>query len=134
MGRAARRFVSWRPLLSGAIRKAPVAVVPFPVRIPGVKTAWTDDNGAVPRANKQINAKLLGKNLQDDLNALLDALNTPGPVSLSTRGSEYRPYRLARSPIASARRKMALHMSPLKCLRQASACSRLRRITRSRRC
>ncbi|WP_411646276.1 DNA circularization N-terminal domain-containing protein [Escherichia coli] len=101
--------------------------------LPRRETAWTDDNGAVP-GQQQINAKLLGKNFQDDLNALLDALNTPAPASLSTRGSGYRPYRLARSPIASARRKTALRMSPLKCLRRASVCSRLRRITLSRKC
>ncbi|EDT6459966.1 hypothetical protein YW90_002738 [Salmonella enterica subsp. enterica] len=53
-------------------------------------------------------------------------------ASPGTRGSGYRPYRWAKSPIASARRKTVLRMSPLKCLRRASACSRLRRITRSR--
>ncbi|HBI9584356.1 TPA: DNA circularization N-terminal domain-containing protein [Escherichia coli] len=53
----------------------------IPRAYPRRETAWTDDNGAVP-GQQQINAKLLGKNFQDDLNALLDALNTPGPGEL----------------------------------------------------
>ncbi|EPR4298072.1 DNA circularization protein, partial [Escherichia coli] len=53
----------------------------IPRAYPRRETAWTDDNGAVPE-QQQINAKLPGKNFQDDLNALLDALNTPGPGEL----------------------------------------------------
>lgn len=53
----------------------------IPRAYPRRETAWTDDNGAVP-GQQQINAKLPGKNFQDDLNALLDALNTPGPGEL----------------------------------------------------
>ncbi|HCP5061966.1 TPA: DNA circularization N-terminal domain-containing protein, partial [Escherichia coli] len=53
----------------------------IPRAYPRRETAWTDDNGAVP-GQQQINAKLLGSNFQADLNALLDALNTPGPGEL----------------------------------------------------
>ncbi|EOL6864246.1 DNA circularization N-terminal domain-containing protein, partial [Escherichia coli] len=42
----------------------------IPRAYPRRETAWTDDNGAVP-GQQQINAKLPGKNFQDDLNALL---------------------------------------------------------------
>ncbi|EEI6239515.1 multidrug DMT transporter [Salmonella enterica subsp. enterica] len=53
----------------------------IPRAYPKKETGWTEDNGAV-LTQQQINGKLLGKDYQDKLEKLLDALNTAGPGEL----------------------------------------------------
>ncbi|MBC6503376.1 multidrug DMT transporter [Citrobacter freundii] len=53
----------------------------IPRAYPKKEVGWTEDNGAV-LGQQQIKAKVVGKNYLDQLNALLDALNTPGPGEL----------------------------------------------------
>lgn len=53
----------------------------IPRAYPKKETGWTEDNGAV-LTQQQINGKLLGKNFQKQLEALLRALNTAGPGEL----------------------------------------------------
>lgn len=53
----------------------------IPRAYPKKEVGWTEDNGAV-LTTQQINGKLLGNNYQSDLEALLRALNTPGPGEL----------------------------------------------------
>ncbi|EDX2467230.1 multidrug DMT transporter [Salmonella enterica] len=80
----------WNGLRDASFRGVPFFLVDtegtggrraIPRAYPRRETAWTDDNGAIP-GQQQINAKLLGKNFRDDLNALLDALSIPGPGEL----------------------------------------------------
>ncbi|WP_410694698.1 DNA circularization N-terminal domain-containing protein, partial [Citrobacter freundii] len=53
----------------------------IPRAYPKKEVGWTEDNGAV-LTQQQINGKLIGKNYQSQLEALLRALNTPGPGEL----------------------------------------------------
>ncbi|KFB98502.1 phage tail/DNA circulation protein [Trabulsiella guamensis ATCC 49490] len=53
----------------------------IPRAYPKKEVGWTEDNGAV-LTSQQIRGKLLGNNYQRDLEALLQALNTPGPGEL----------------------------------------------------
>lgn len=53
----------------------------IPRAYPKKETGWTEDNGAV-LTQQQINGKLVGKNFQKQLEALLKALNTAGPGEL----------------------------------------------------
>ncbi|WP_078000346.1 DNA circularization protein [Edwardsiella tarda] len=53
----------------------------IPRAYPKKNVGWTEDNGAV-LTQQQINGKLLGKHYQKQLEALLQALNTPGPGEL----------------------------------------------------
>ncbi|MEG0100203.1 MAG: DNA circularization N-terminal domain-containing protein [Citrobacter sp.] len=53
----------------------------IPRAYPKKEVGWTEDNGAV-LGQQQIKAKVVGKNYLDQLNALLDALNVPGPGEL----------------------------------------------------
>ncbi|MDA8488571.1 DNA circularization protein [Kluyvera sp. Awk 3] len=53
----------------------------IPRAYPKKETGWTEDNGAV-LTQQQINGKLLGKDYQKQLEALLKVLNTPGPGEL----------------------------------------------------
>lgn len=53
----------------------------IPRAYPKKEVGWTEDNGAV-LSQQQINGKLVGNNYQKQLDALLSALNTPGPGEL----------------------------------------------------
>ena len=53
----------------------------IPRAYPKKEVGWTEDNGAV-LTQQQINGLLLGSNYQTQLEALLRALNTPGPGEL----------------------------------------------------
>lgn len=53
----------------------------IPHAYPKKEVGWTEDHGAV-LTQEQINAKLLGRDYQTQLNRLLAALNTPGPGEL----------------------------------------------------
>ncbi|SHG64515.1 Mu-like prophage DNA circulation protein [Pantoea sesami] len=53
----------------------------IPRAFPKKEVGWTEDNGALS-GSQQINAILVGKEYQTQLEALLAALNTPGPGEL----------------------------------------------------
>lgn len=80
----------WEDLREASFRNVPFFLVDdegtsgrraIPRAFPKKETGWTEDNGAV-LGQQQINGKLLGRDYQRQLNALLDALNTPGPGEL----------------------------------------------------
>ncbi|ELM3734796.1 DNA circularization protein [Edwardsiella piscicida] len=77
----------WEPLREASFRNVTFFLVEdegtsgrraIPRAYPKKNVGWTEDNGAV-LTQQQINGKLLGKNFQKQLEALLQALNTPGP-------------------------------------------------------
>ncbi len=80
----------WEPLREASFRNVTFFLVEdegtsgrraIPRAYPKKNVGWTEDNGAV-LTQQQINGKLLGKNFQKQLEALLQALNTPGPGEL----------------------------------------------------
>ena len=80
----------WESLRDASFRNVPFLLVEdegtsgrraIPRAFPKKEVGWTEDNGAV-LTQQQINGKLLGKNFQKQLEALLRALNTPGPGEL----------------------------------------------------
>lgn len=80
----------WESLRDASFRNVPFLLVEdegtsgrraIPRAYPKKEVGWTEDNGAV-LTQQQINGKLLGKNFQKQLEALLRALNTPGPGEL----------------------------------------------------
>ncbi len=80
----------WESLRDPSFRNVPFYLVDdegtsgrraIPRAYPKKEVGWTEDNGAV-LTQQQINGKLVGKNFQKQLEALLRALNTPGPGEL----------------------------------------------------
>lgn len=80
----------WEPLREASFRNVTFFLVEdegtsgrraIPRAYPKKNVGWTEDNGAV-LTQQQINGKLLGKNFQKQLEALLQALNTPGTGEL----------------------------------------------------
>ncbi|HFS8942351.1 TPA: DNA circularization protein [Enterobacter roggenkampii] len=80
----------WETLLDASFRNVPFYFVDnegtggrraIPRAFPKKEVGWTEDNGAV-LTQQQINGKLLGKDYQKQLEALLKALNTAGPGEL----------------------------------------------------
>ncbi|HHT3361311.1 TPA: DNA circularization N-terminal domain-containing protein [Citrobacter freundii] len=80
----------WESLRDATFRNVPFYLVDdegtsgrraIPRAYPKKEVGWTEDNGAV-LTQQQINGKLVGKNFQKQLEALLRALNTPGPGEL----------------------------------------------------
>lgn len=81
---------SWASLRDASFRNAPFCLVDnegvsgrraIPRAYPKKEIGWTEDNGAV-LGQQQINAKLVGDDFQSALEALLNALNQPGPGEL----------------------------------------------------
>lgn len=80
----------WETLHEASFRNVPFYLVDnegtsgrraIPRAYPKKEVGWTEDNGAV-LTQQQINGKLIGKNYQQQLEALLIALNSPGPGEL----------------------------------------------------
>ncbi|WP_427149975.1 DNA circularization protein [Citrobacter freundii] len=80
----------WESLRDATFRNVPFYLVDdegtsgrraIPRAYPKKEVGWTEDNGAV-LTQQQINGKLVGKNFQKQLEALLRALNTPGTGEL----------------------------------------------------
>ncbi|BBV67852.1 DMT family permease [Klebsiella sp. STW0522-44] len=80
----------WEDLREASFRNVPFYLVDnegtggrraIPRAYPKKEVGWTEDNGAV-LTQQQIQGKLIGTRFQKDLEALLRALNTPGPGEL----------------------------------------------------